>query len=171
MGPESFDSGSCAWGSPRVSSRTSGGTINFSEQGSAGVRYLALGIGLLTGTSLFAQVTGSVPPSGVLTAPPPAPVAVPPSGVLATGEGRHVSAPEFKAPQKLQPSGRATAVAKHRYVVHRRSAARRETTTRAMTTDQSIAATPSVLKATPEQSRPDATGYEIFLHQFGKGKE
>ena len=55
-----------------------------------GVSYLALSIGLLTETSfafrqtpsptIVAQVTGSVPPSGVLIASPPAPVAVPPSG-------------------------------------------------------------------------------------------
>jgi len=48
-----------------------------------GVSYLALGIGLLTETSFalgqvagqmtVAQVTGSVPPSGVLITPPPAP--------------------------------------------------------------------------------------------------
>jgi hypothetical protein len=39
-----------------------------------------------------------------------------------------------------------------------------------MTTDQSITATPSVVRATPEQSRPNATGYEIFLPQFGREK-
>jgi hypothetical protein len=56
----------------------------------SGAYYLALGIGLLSEMSsqqrpsptLVAQVTGSVPPSGILKTPPPAPVAVPPSGVL-----------------------------------------------------------------------------------------
>ena len=57
-----------------------------------GVPYLALGIGLLTGTlfafgqtphpMLVAQAPASVPPSGLLITQPPAPVAVPPSGVL-----------------------------------------------------------------------------------------
>jgi hypothetical protein len=146
-----------------------------------GVPYLALGIGLLTETSLalgqtpsptlVAQVTGSVPPSGVLTTPPLAPVAVPPSGVLTTVEGRHTTTPQFKTAQNSETTKRGTAVTIRRHVVHRRSAARRETTTRAMTTDQSIAATPSVVRATPEQSRPNATGYEIFLPRFGKGKE
>ena len=53
-----------------------------------GASYLALGIGLLTGTvlgqtsqpALVAQAL--TPPSGVLITQPPAPVAVPPSGVL-----------------------------------------------------------------------------------------
>jgi hypothetical protein len=146
-----------------------------------GVPCLALGISLLTETSLalgqtpsptlVAQVTGSVPPSGVLTTPPTAPVAVPPSGVLATVEGRHITTPQIKTAQNSQTTKRGTAVTMRHHVVHRPSAARRETTTRAMTTDQSLAATPSVVRATPEQSRPDATGYEIFLHQLGKAKE
>jgi hypothetical protein len=136
-----------------------------------GVPYFALGISLLTETSLALGQTVSVPPSGVLTTPLPAPVAVPPSGVLATVEGRHITTTQFKTAKNSQTTKRGTAVTMRRHVLRQRSAARRETTTRAMTTDQSIAVTPSVVSATPEQSRPDATGYEIFLHQFGKGKE
>ena len=59
-----------------------------------GVSYLALGIGLLTGTliafgqtshpTLVAQAPTSVPPSGVLITQQPAPVPVTPSGVLET---------------------------------------------------------------------------------------
>jgi hypothetical protein len=47
-------------------------------------------------------LTGSVPPSGILKTPPPAPVAVPPSGVLATVEHSHVPTLPFKTAQKLQ---------------------------------------------------------------------
>ena len=85
------------------------------QRRSASMSYLALGIGLLTETSfalgqtpspmLVAQVTGSVPPSGVLITPPPAPVAVPPAGVLATVERRAVTLP-FKTAQKCKlPKG------------------------------------------------------------------
>jgi len=93
-----------------------------------GVPYLALGIGLLTETSLalgqtpsptlVAQVTGSVPPSGVLTTPPLAPVAVPPSGVLTTVEGRHTTTPQFKTAQNSETTKRGTAVTIRRHVVH-----------------------------------------------------
>src|SRR5690348_16767749 len=121
-----------------------------------GVPYLALGIGLLAETSLalgqmpgltlVAQVTGSIPPSGVLTVPAPAPIAVPPSGVLATVEGRQVVAPETKTPQKPQTSRRAKALMMHGHVVYRRSAARREAIARAATTDK--VATPSIVRTT-----------------------
>ncbi len=60
-----------------------------------------LGVGLLIETSfavglsstLIAQLTGTVPPSGVLITPPPAPVAVPPSGSLVTVERNVVRGP------------------------------------------------------------------------------
>jgi hypothetical protein len=145
-----------------------------------GVSYLALGIGLLTETSfafgqapsptLVAQVTGTVPPSGVLTTQPPAPVAVPPSGFLATVERGVSTTTPFKTAQKLSNTKRATPVRTRRHVVHWRSATRAKTATPTSTVDQSVAATPSVVRTTPEQPRPDGIGYELFLPQLGKGK-
>ena len=145
-----------------------------------GVSGLALGIGLLAETSFafeqssnatfVAQVTGSVPPAGVLVTPPPAPVAVPPSGVLATIERRAVSTLPFKTAQKLQTKS-APPVRTRRHVVHARSATRREMTTRTTPADQSVAATPLIVKAPPEQPRRDGIGYELFFPQLGKGKE
>ena len=81
-----------------------------------GVSYLALGIGLLTETSFalgqvagqmtVAQVTGSVPPSGVLITPPPAPVGVPSSGVLATVDRHPAITLPLKVTQKFQITNR-----------------------------------------------------------------
>ena len=88
--------------------------------------------------ALTAQVTGTVPPSGVLITPPPAPVAVPPSGVLVTVERRAATTLQLKTAQTLQTTKRATPVKMRRHVVHWRSAARRETITRTTTADQSI---------------------------------
>ena len=146
-----------------------------------GVSYLAFGIGLLTETSfalgqtpsamLVAQVTGSVPSAGVLVTPPPAPVAVPPSGVLAPIERRAVTTLPFKTAQKLQTTKSGPPVRTRRHVVHSRSAARRETTTRITPADQSAAATPLIVKAPPEQPRHDGIGYELFFPQLSKGKE
>jgi hypothetical protein len=146
-----------------------------------GVSYLAFGIGLLTETSialgqtpsptLVAQVTGTVPPSGVLVTPLPAPVAVPPSGVLPTVERRAVTSLPFKTGQKWQTTKSATPVKTRRHVVHARSGARRETIARTTPADQSVAATPLVVKTPPEQPRHDGIGYELFFPQLGKGKE
>lgn len=137
-----------------------------------GVPYLALGIGLQTGTliaygqtlspTLGAQAPVTVPPSGVLITQPPAPVGVPPSGVL-------VPPPTAKTGQKIQTAKRATLVTMRRHGVH--SAARRETITRTTTAGQNIAAAPSVVSRPPEQPRNDRMGYELFLSQIGKGKE
>jgi hypothetical protein len=84
-----------------------------------GLPYLVVSIGLLAETSLasgqapsrmiVAQITGTVPSSGVLAAPPAAPVSVPASGVLPTVESHHVTAPEFKTPQKSQTARKAAA--------------------------------------------------------------
>jgi len=144
-----------------------------------GVSYLAFGIGLLTETSfalgqtpnatLVAQVTGSSPPAGVLTAPPPAPVVVPPSGVLATVERGAATALPFKTVQKWQTTKAAPAVRTRRQEVHARSATRRATATRTMPVNQSVAITPLVVKTPPEQ--PSHDGFELFFRQLGKGKE
>jgi len=145
-----------------------------------GASYLALGIGLLTGTvlgqtsqpTLVAQAL--TPPSGVLITQPPAPVAVPPSGVLEsppTVERRTVTTLPFKTAQKVQTAKRATPVTMRRHVMHRRSAAPRQTITRTTTVDQSIAATPSAVSTAAEQPRNNGIGYELFLSQFGKEKE
>ena len=142
-----------------------------------GASYFALGVGLLTETAialgqtpsqtLVAQVTGSVPPSGVLITPPPAPVAVPPSGVLPAIERRAVTTLPFKTAQKVQTATRSLTMSRH--VMHSRSAARRETIKRTTTVDQSIAATPSVVTVAAEQPRHDGLGDELF--RLGKGKE
>ena len=145
-----------------------------------GVYYLALGIGLLTETSVLGQTPSStvvaqspttVRPSGVLITPPPAPVAVPPSGVLPTPERRAVTTPPFKTAQKVQAAQKARPVTMRRHVVHRRSAASRKATTRTTTADQSIAVTPPVVSKAAEQPRRDGIGYEFFLSQLGKAKE
>src|SRR5215472_14256117 len=152
------------------------------EQGRSGpMSCLALSIGLLTETSfalgqtpsptLVAQVTGTVPPSGVLRAPPPAPVAVPPSGVLATVERGAGATPAFKTAQKLPTIRRATPIRTRRHGVHWRSAIRAKTSTPTSTTGQSIAATPLVVKTTPEQPQQGGIGYPLFLSPLGKGKE
>ena len=101
--------------------------------------------------TLVAQVTGSVPPSGVLITPPPAPVVVPSSGVLATVERHAVTT----FPLKLQSIKRATLGTMRRHIAHWRLAVRRETTTGTTTEQPSIAATPSVVGGTAEQPRHD----------------
>jgi hypothetical protein len=146
------------------------------------VSYLALGVGLLTGTlfaygqtfSLVAQApaTVAVPPSGVLVTQPPAPVAVPPSGVLPTIERRTVATVPVKTAQKVRTAERATPVAMRRHVVHWRPAARRMTISRTTTVGQSIAAAPPVVTtAAATQPRGDGRGYELFLPWGGKEKE
>ena len=146
--------------------------------------YLALGIGLLTGTlfasgqtpspTVVAQAPVTAPPSGVLVTPPPAPVPVPPSGVLVTPptvERHAVTTVPVKTAQTEQIAKRATPVPMRRHVVHGRPAARRETITRTTTVDQSIAAAPSAVSRAAEEPRSDGIGYELFLSQFGKAKE
>jgi hypothetical protein len=145
-----------------------------------GLPHLAVGIGLLAETSLaigqapsqmlVAQVTGAVPPSGVLLTPPPAPVSVPPSGVLTTVESRQVTAPEFKTGQKSQTARRATAAIVRRHFMHRWYVAPHETT-RAASTDQGKTVTPLVVKTIPEQPRTDERGFDLLLPWLGKGKE
>jgi hypothetical protein len=149
-----------------------------------GVSYLALGIGLLTGTliafgqtpspTLVAQAPVTVPPSGVLVTQPPAPVPVPPSGVLLTPptvERHAVTTLPVMAAQTARISKRTTPVTPRRHVGNWRPAARRETITRTTTVDQSIAAIPSVVRTAAEEPRNNGIGYELFLSQFGKGKE
>jgi hypothetical protein len=136
--------------------------------------YLALGIGLLCDMSsqqrptptLVAQVTGSVPSSGVLKTTPPAPVAVPPSGVLATVEHSHVLTLPFKAVQKLQTSKKAAPARTRR---HDMRWTRHKTSTPRV--DQTVAATPLVVKTALEQAHHDGIGYELFMAPLGKGKE
>jgi hypothetical protein len=133
---------------------------------------LALGIGLLTETSfalaqmpsstLVAQVTGTVTPSGVLITPPPAPVPVPPSGVLPTVERRTVTTLPFKTAQKLRTTKKPAPVRMRRHVGRWRPATRREA-------NITTSITPLVVKATAEPPRRD--GYELFLSPLGKGKE
>jgi len=145
-----------------------------------GLPYLAVAIGLLAEISLalgqapsrmvVAQVTGTVPSSGVLAAPPPAPVSVPPSGVLATVESHHATAPEFKTPQKSQTARKAAAAILRGHVVRRRYVPPHETA-RAASKDQVITVAPLVVKTVPEQRRPDARGFDLVLPWLGKGKE
>ena len=136
---------------------------------------LALGVGLLSETSfalrqtprttLVAQVTGSLPPSGVSRTPQPAPVVVPPAGVLATVERRAVTALPFKTAQKPPITKRASPPAKRRHIVHR-SINRREAARTSL--DQSAAASPLVVKATAEPPRRDRG--ETLFTPLGKGK-
>jgi hypothetical protein len=140
----------------------------------SGAYYLALGIGLLSEMSsqqrpavtLVAQVTGSVPQSGVLKTTPPAPVAVPPSGVLATVEHSHVPTLPFKTVQGLQTTKKAAPARTRRHDVHW---TRRKTTTPRV--DQSVSATPLVVKTAPDQAPRDGVAYELLLAPLGKGKE
>ena len=145
-----------------------------------GLPHLAVGIGLLAATSLaigqtpsrtlVAQVTGTVPPSGVLTAPPSAPVSVPPSGVLTAVESPHVTAPEFKTGQKSHTARRAKTAMVRRHAMHRRYVAPREAS-RAASKDQGKTVTPLVVKTIPGQPRTDERGFDLFLPWLGKGKE
>jgi hypothetical protein len=146
-----------------------------------GLPYLVVGISLLAETSmalgqtlspmLVAQITGTAPPSGVLTAPPPAPVSVLPSGFLATIERGVGTTSHFRTPRKLPTVKRETPVRTRHQVVHWRSRTRAKMTTPAATADQSVAAKPLVVKTIPEQPRSDERGYELFLPWLGKGKE
>src|SRR5262245_6333972 len=80
------------------------------------VSCVALGFGLFTATivalaqttgpTFFAQGPSSAPPSGVVAAPPAAPVSVPPSGVLATS-------PAAQRPV-VTPSGVLATAERHR---------------------------------------------------------
>ena len=139
------------------------------------VSYFALGVGLLTETlcaiglssMLVAQVTGAVPPSGVLITPPPAPVAVPPSGSLATVERNVATTSVPFRTQFLQTRPRIRLNTTRRYA-RRWRAHRRTTAPTSLAADQSQAATISLVEAVTEQPR---TGYGLFFSQFGKGKE
>jgi hypothetical protein len=103
-----------------------------------GASYFALGVGLFTETAIalgqtpsqtvVAQVTGSVPPSGVLITPPPAPVPLPPSGSLATIDRPAVTAVPFTTIQKLRTARKGSSVRSGRQVRHRRPSAYREAT-------------------------------------------
>jgi hypothetical protein len=133
---------------------------------------LALGILLVAGTlnangqtrlpTVVAQAPVTVPPSGVLATPPPALGAVPPSGVLIQPEPverRTVTTVPVKTVQPLHTAERVAPATMRRYVVHRRTAARRGaprtlaredgaqsvTTTRTTTIHQRIVATPVVV--------------------------
>ena len=79
---------------------------------------------------------------------------------LATVERRAVTALPFKTAQKLQTT--KMAVRTRRHVVHWRSASRRAATTPTSTVEQSGAATPLVVKTTPEQARHDGIGMNYF---------
>jgi hypothetical protein len=146
-----------------------------------GLPYLAVGISLLAETSLalgqtprpmlVAQITGTVPPSGVLTAPPPAPVSVPPSGVLTTIEPGVAATSQFRTIQELPTAKRATPIRTRHQVVHWPSGTRAKRTTPVATADQNVAAKPLLVKTIPEQPRPDERSYELFLPWLGKGKE
>ena len=130
---------------------------------------VALGIGLLTNTSfalaqtsnsiLVAQITGSVPFSGVLATPSPAPVAVPPSGVLATAEPRFDTIAPAKAGQKLLTRIRSRPVTTSRHVVHQRRLTERRRALRAAAIDQNLAIAPA-----PSLSQ------DVWFSNIGKGK-
>ena len=136
------------------------------------VSYLSLGVGVLAEISFavvpssnpLAQVTSTVPPSGVLITSPPAPVAVPPSGTVETVETANFP---FAA-QEPQTTGKVVGHATVRpHDLHRRSQ-RTGTMRTTPASDQREAIIPMVAKTAPERPR---SGYEIFLSQFGKGKE
>jgi hypothetical protein len=155
-----------------------------------GVSCVALGVGLFAATiiavgqtispSVVAQGPSSAPPSGVVAAPPAAPVSVPPSGVLATPSS---------AQRPVTPSGVLATVDRHRvsktrpiktvqnvhhprskpatmrrHVVHHRTPPRYDKSTRPTILAQNPAQSPSEDRLAVEEHRP-------FLSQFGKAKE
>jgi hypothetical protein len=139
-----------------------------------GMPYLALGIGLLTGTSFALGQTPSAapiaqaPPSGLLGTAPPAPVPVPSSGVLTpppTVEQHAITNAPVKTAETRQIAKSAT---RHE---HQRSVApRRQTIARTTTVVQNIEATPRVASTSSSQPSQDGPGYELLLSQLGKGK-
>ena len=86
---------------------------------------------------LVAQITGAAPPSGTLSSPAPAPVAVPPSGVLSTNERRSIATIPFK----MAEAKRSAAVPMRRHVVHRRFAVRREAIARTKSAQEGLVLT------------------------------
>jgi hypothetical protein len=139
----------------------------------AGVSCVALGFGLFaatlvalaqtTGPGFVAQATSPTPPSGVLAAPPAAPVSVPPSGVLTTVERRAGNARSIKAIQNARKLRSTPATMRH-HVVYRRTASRRDRSTRRTILAQNTGPTLPVVSPAPEEGHS-------FLSQFGKAKE
>jgi hypothetical protein len=140
---------------------------------------LALSIGLLIQAELafgqiliplvVAQTADSGRPSGVLTAPPPAPVAVPSSGVLPTAQRRGVVALPFKWSQKIQTAENAEPVGR-RHVPHPRPVARHQRITRMTTIHHSVAPASPIVSTSAEPPSGEETGSDLLLAQLGKGK-
>jgi hypothetical protein len=152
------------------------------------VSCLALGIGLLTGTSFASGQTPSAtpiaqaPPAGLLRTAPLAPVPVPSSGVLTAPlvpvpvPSSGVPTPPTVEPHAItnvpvmtaQTGQIAKSATRH---VHQRSVTpRRQTIARTTTIVQNIEATPRVASTSSSQPSQDGPGYELLLSQLGKGK-
>jgi hypothetical protein len=141
--------------------------------------YVALGIGLLTNTSLalaqtpdsifVAQITGSVPSSGVLATPPLAPVAVPPSGILAATEPRFDTTAQSATGQEPFTRKRSMPVTTSRHVVRHRRLTERRPATRAAILDQNPANTPTP-SLVGTAAEPPRAGQDVFFSNLGKGK-
>jgi hypothetical protein len=139
--------------------------------------YLVLGVGLFTETAfalaqtprsmLLAQVTGAVPPSGVLQTPLPAPV--PPSGTLATIDRQSVITVPSTTEQKFRIGKNVSPLEVRRRSVHRTSGTHRPAPT-SSTTVESVNAS-RVVKEPGEVMPREGMGDAFFLSQFGKGKE
>jgi len=155
-----------------------------------GVSCVALGFGLFAATiiavgqtitpGVVAQGPSSAPPSGVVAAPPAAPVSVPPSGVLATppsaqhpvtplgasaaterhrvGNARPVKTAQNVHHQRSKPA------TMRRHVVHHWTAPRHDKGKRPTILARNIEPAPTVDRSAVEEHRP-------FLSQFGKAKE
>jgi hypothetical protein len=155
-----------------------------------GVSCVALCFGLFTATiialaqttspTFLAQGPSSAPPSGVVAAPPAAPVSVPPSGVLATppsaqrpvtpsgvlatAERHRVSkARPIKTAQNVRHQ-RSKPATMRRHVVHHWTAPRHDKGKPPTILARNIAPAPSVDSSAAEAGRS-------FLSQFGKAKE
>jgi hypothetical protein len=158
-----------------------------------GMSCLALGIGLLTGTSFasgqtpsatpIAQAPVLAPPSGLLRTAPPAPVPVPSSGVL-TAPPAPVPVPSSGVPTPpptVEPHAitnvpvktaqtRQIAKSATRHVHQRSVTPQRQTIARTTTIVQNIEATPRVVSTSSSQPSQDGPGNELLLSQLGKGK-
>ena len=155
-----------------------------------GVSCVALGFGLFTATiiavgqttspTFLAQGPSSAPSSGVVAAPPAAPVSVPPSGVLAmppaaqlpvtpssvlaTVDQHRVSkARPIKTAQNVHKQ-RSKPATMRRHVAHHWIAPRRDKSTPRTILPQNIAPTLPAVSPAPEEGRS-------FLSQLGKAKE
>ena len=147
-----------------------------------GLSCVALAFGLLIETSfalgqranptVVAQGPSSAPPSGILTAPPPAPVFVPPSGVLPNVERHGGAVRPLKTARQIHVAKKSAPIStRHHNNVASHSVSRHHTVTRPISVAQRMTPTPTLVNSAAAEPRHDEEGFEAFLPQLGKAKE